>query len=114
MFVIGYAVRNRRDDEAFGFGFLSFFGITTASYYYYVARVPLIIIHAGDLGQLRNRVGLAMLFALEMFSNWAQGHYPDHRMILISVLAWGLLLYGLMIVPWTAWDGRKPEDVPAP
>lgn len=114
MFAIGYAVRNRRDDEAFGFGFLSFFGITTASYYYYVARVPLIIIHAGDLGQLRNRVGLAMLFALEMFSNWAQGHYPDHRMILISVLAWGLLLYGLMIVPWTAWDGRKPEDVPAP
>lgn len=109
MLAVGYAVRNRRSDEAYAFGFLPFFGITTASYYYYVARAPLVVMHAGALDQPRNRVGLAILFALEMFSNWAQTRHPEHRMLLISVLAWGLLVYALVIVPWTAWDGRNSE-----
>ena len=66
--VMGWGLRNARDDEAFGFGFLPFFLLTTASYYYYIARVTLALLHASDLSRLRNRMGLAMLFALEMFS----------------------------------------------
>ena len=32
------------------------------------------------------------------------------RMLLIGGLAWGILVYALIIVPWTAWDARKPNE----
>lgn len=108
---LGYAVRRRGDDEAYAFGFLPFFWITTASYYYYVARAPLAVIHGADLDRWRNRFGLGALFGLEMFCNWAEGTFEGHRLFLIGNLAWGLLLYSIVMVIWTAIEG---DERPAP
>lgn len=107
--VMGWAFRRARDDEAFAFGFLPFFLLTTASYYYYVARGTLVVMHAGDLDNLRNRVGLALLLGLEMFSNWAETAYPGHRVFLIGYLAWGLMLYTAVMMGWMLYEARQAE-----
>lgn len=70
--LLGVVLRRQRDEDAYAFGFLPFYLLTTASYYYYVARVPLIVVHAAGLDRWRNRVGLAMLMGLELFCNWAE------------------------------------------
>ncbi|MEQ1503179.1 MAG: hypothetical protein ABMB14_13160 [Myxococcota bacterium] len=100
MAALGLAVRNQRDDEAFGYGFLPFYLLTTASYYYYVARTTLIPIHASGLDQARHRVGLALLFGIEAFSNAAEYYVPGHRLFLIGELAWSLALYTAVVVGW--------------
>jgi hypothetical protein len=109
LLALGAAVRHRRDDEAFAVGFLPFFWITTASYYYYVARAPLFVLHGSDLERWRNRAGLAALFGLELFCNWAESYHEGHRLILIGTLAWGLFLY---TVGLTVWLALEPTDAP--
>lgn len=112
---MGVAMRKLRDDETFGFGFLPFFLVTTASYYYYVARATLIVIHAGGLDRWRNRVGLAMLLALEAFSNGSEVWLPGYRMFLIGGLAWGLCAYALVMGVWIAWESwREASAAPEP
>ncbi len=112
---MGVAMRKLRDDETFGFGFLPFFLLTTASYYYYVARATLIVVHAGGLDRTRNRVGLAMLLALEAFSNGSEVWLPGYRMFLIGGLAWGLTAYALVMGVWIAWESwsEAPAAPPA-
>jgi hypothetical protein len=107
MLVLGWGLRRARDDEAYAFGFLPFFLLTTASYYYYVARLTLVVLHAGEPTKPKHAVGLAMLFGLELFSNWAETRYPSHRVFLIGTLAWGLALYGAVMALWYLWDGRR-------
>jgi hypothetical protein len=112
---VGWALRNRRDDEAFGFGFAPFFLLTTASYYYYVARATLAVVHAGDLERFRNRALLALLFGLEAFSNGAETAYPGYRMFLVGGLAWGLTAYALLLGGWLAVEAwRDRPDAPSP
>lgn len=125
MGLLGFGLRRRPMDEAYGFGFLPFFLLTTASYYYYVARITLIVLHAGRLEQRRHRVGLAWLLFLEMFSNWAEGQYPKYRFFLIGHLGWGLAIYAFGMALWyVLWPGEEqaskeavpakvPEDTPA-
>jgi hypothetical protein len=113
MLGMGWALRRRGQDEAFGFGFLPFFLVTTASYYYYVARLPLIPLHASDLDRLRNRVCLAYLFGLELFSNAAEHYEEGHRLFLIGYLAWGLVGYYFLSMGWIAWEDRDPPAAPA-
>lgn len=110
---MGWAFRNARDDEAFGFGFLPFFLLTTASYYYYVCRATLVVVHAGDLDNPRNRVGLAMLFGIEMFCNWAETYHPGHRVFLIGWLAWGLMAYTSVMMLLMLHEARQ-RDALAP
>lgn len=110
-------VRRARDDEAYALGFLPFYLLTTASYYYYVARIPLVVVHAGELHRLRNRVGLAFLFGLETLSHLAQVYEPDFRMVLIGYLAIGLAVYSVGAVVWLhveAWRGEDAPEAPAP
>jgi hypothetical protein len=121
---LGWAVRRLRDDEAYAYGFLPFFWITTASYYYYVARVTLILAHAADFERSwRHRVGLAMLFAMEVYANQVSVTMGRHRMILIGTLAWMLVAYGLVQLVWMELEarakereesGRTPHDTPEP
>jgi len=121
---LGWVVRRLRDDEAYAYGFLPFFWITTASYYYYVARVTLILAHAADFERSwRHRVGLAMLFAMEVYANQVSVTMGRHRMILIGTLAWMLVAYGLVQLVWMELEarakereesGRTPHDTPEP
>ncbi|MEN0065009.1 MAG: hypothetical protein AAGA48_22895 [Myxococcota bacterium] len=110
---LGWVVRRLRDDEAYAYGFLPFFWITTASYYYYVARITLALAHAADLDRSwRHRVGLAMLFAMEVFANWASTTVPRHRMVLIGTLAWMLVVYGLIQLVWMEIEARGQQSTP--
>lgn len=102
MLLVGWGLRNRRDEEAFAYGFLPFFLLTTASYYYYVARWTLWVLHAGGVckpepgeSRARHAVGLAALAGAEWFTNHAEVTYPDHRVYLIGGLAWWLLAYAV-------------------
>jgi hypothetical protein len=117
MLAMGWGLRNARDDEAFGFGFLPFFLLTTASYYYYIGRVTLAVLHASDLSKWRNRFGLSWLFLLEFFSNWAETNHPGHRVYLVGMLAWGLTIYTIVMCGWMLWEShvadRDAADSPA-
>jgi len=99
-------LRNRPDDEAFAYGFIPFFMLLTASYYYAVARILLIVIHAANIDRRRHRTALAILLALELFSNWAETSFEEHRVFLIGNLAWGLTLYSIYII----WSLYKDEQ----
>lgn len=114
LLVLGFGLRRARDDEAFAFGFLPFFLLTTASYYYYVARVTLIVLHASDLRRPKHLFGLTWLVGLELFSNWAETTYPEHRVFLVGWLAWGLAFYAVVMAAWYAWDGRKAASEAEP
>ncbi|MEZ4239565.1 MAG: hypothetical protein R3F59_26095 [Myxococcota bacterium] len=105
LLLLGLGVSRRGDDEAYAYGFLPFFFLTTASYYYYVARVPLIVAHAGHLERsTRDQVLLAVLFAIEAGTNAVTTIDERHRLVLISWLAWDLLLYAVVAVGWMLLD----------
>lgn len=110
---LGWALRAARDEEVVGFGFLPLFLVTTASYYYYVARGTLVVVHAGALDRLRNRAGLAWLFALEAGSNAAENLFPGDRMFLVGYLAWGILAYAVGMIGWLAWEANAAEKAGA-
>lgn len=110
LFVLAWVVRNRRDDETYAYGFLPFYWITTASYYYYVARVTLVLAHAADLDRSwRHRVGLATLFGMEVFSNWSSTTMGKHRMVLIGTLAWMIAVYGVVQLVWMAIEAGRAD-----
>jgi len=107
MLVLGWGLRRARDDEAFAFGFLPFFLLTTASYYYYIARITLIVLHASDLRQPKHAFGLGWLLGLEVFCNWAETAHPEHRVFLVGYLSWGLAAYAVVMALWYVWDGWR-------
>ncbi|MCB9678468.1 MAG: hypothetical protein H6737_25430 [Alphaproteobacteria bacterium] len=113
MIVMGWGLRNASDDEAFGFGFIPIFLLTTMSYYYYIARVTLVVVHAADLSKLRNQIGLVLLLGLELFSNWSEDAWTGHRTFLIGYLAWGLAAYTAIMMAMMLWEARQgpsPEE----
>ena len=131
MVLLGWGLRKRPDHEAFAFGFLPFFLLTTASYYYYVTRMPLIAMHAGGLalmvplatgggwkerakqwfyGPGRHQVGLAMLVGVELFSTWAETVFPKYRWFLIGWMAWGIFAYTIVMALWYAVASRQDRE----
>ncbi len=110
LLIMGWGLRRLRDDEAFGFGFLPFFLLTTASYYYYVARATLVVIHAGDLDKSRNRVGLVLLFSMEVFCNYAARMHGSNRMFLIGYLSWLMMAYALVMCAYVMWESSQAEE----
>lgn len=109
LLALGVGSRRLRNDEAYALGFLPFFLLTTASYYYFVARATLILAHAADLRRPRNVVGLVLLLGLEGFSNWAETAHPDHRVFLIGGLSWGLCLYTVVMAVWLLVEALRPQ-----
>ena len=109
LLLLGGVLRRASDDEAFAMGVLLFFLFSAASYYLYIVRVTLIVIHGGNLHRLRHRVGLAALLLLEVFSNAAETQLPGFRMFLVGYLSWGLVLYGAVMVPWLWFDAAEGE-----
>lgn len=113
LLVLAVGTRRLSDDLAFGLGMIPFFLLSTASYYYYVARVTLIVVHASDLTKLRNRFGLTWLLLLEVLTHYAETAHPGHRVYLIGHLAWGLLAYVVILAFWLAYEARTGKDVGA-
>ena len=107
MLVMGFAMRDRDDDEVFAYGFVPFFLLTTASYYYYVARVTLVVLHAGRMDQWRHRVGLATLVGIELFSNWAETARAGERVFHIGWLSWALCGYVLVQTAWMLAERKR-------
>jgi hypothetical protein len=110
LLALAWGLRRSRDDETFAYGFFPFFLVTTASYYYYVARAPLIALHAGEIAHLRHRLSLAYLFGIEVFCNAAETMFPGHRLFLIGTLAW---LIGGYVVATTAALVAEAEGLSA-
>lgn len=112
--LLGWALRRAPDDEGFAFGFVPFFLFTTASYYYYVTRVTLVTVHAGNLDKNRHAAGLGFLFFLEALTNSAETWYPEHRVFLIGRLAWGLCAYMLAMTGWRVVETWPPRAAAPP
>ena len=100
MLILGWGLRRADDDETYALGFVPFFLLTTASYYYYVTRITLVMLHARDLKRPRNVVGLLMLLGIEFFGNWAESVYTGHRVFMIGSTAWMLCAYVVVMAVW--------------
>lgn len=109
MVIMGWALRHTRDDEAFGWGFVPIFLLTTMSYYYYVARVTLSVVHAAELDKFRNRFGLAFLFGIELFSNFSEFTFRGHRVFLVGNTAWLLGVYVLVMMALLLFEASATE-----
>ena len=110
MLLLGWGLRNSRDDEAYAFGFVPLYLLTTASYYYYVVRAPLIALHASDLSDRRNRIGLALLLSVDWFANWAQTTHGGHRVFNIGWQAWGVGLYVAVMTLWVLVRSHRTKS----
>ena len=111
---LGFGLRRAKDHESFSMGFIPFFLMATASYYYYVVRGTLIVTHAGDLRKGRNAFALAFLFLIEVAINWVQQAHEKWRVIHIGWLGWMLVAYAVaMIVAFNveAWKADKAEQL---
>lgn len=96
----GWVLRRKSDVEAFAFGYVPFFLLSTGTYYYHVARITLVMNHATGLDVLRHRVSLAFLFGLEIFSQLTLFHRPSYELVWTGWLSWGLTLYALGNLYW--------------
>ena len=96
--LMGLGLRKAREHEAFAMGVVPFFLMATASYYYFVVRSTLVVMHAGDLRRLRNAFGLGALFLIEAACNFVQVTIPNWRIIHIGTMGWLLLAYCLAML----------------
>jgi hypothetical protein len=112
LLVLAVGMKRARDDEAFAFGFVPLFFLTTASYYYYVTRATLVVAHAAEPEKTRHTVGLAALFGIEAFCNWSETAHPEHRVFLVGWLAWLLTAYAVGMAVWMAWESQQPQSAP--
>jgi hypothetical protein len=114
---LAFGLRRAKDHEAFSMGFIPFFVLATASYYYYVVRGTLVVTHAGELQKTRNAFGLILLFLIEAVINWLQSHEPFWRTLHIGWMAWLLILYSVAMVVWfnvEAWQAGRAERLAEP
>lgn len=114
MLLLGVGLARRPDDEAFAFGYIPFFLLTTATYYYHVCRLTLVVAHAAAPDRLRNRVGLAMLLAMEVWSNWSTTAHPRREVMWTGWLSWSLTAYSLVMIAWLLWEARAAHRSPQP
>lgn len=108
LILLGYAfaLRKKTDVESFAFGYVPFFLLSTGTYYYHVARITLVMNHANQLSDLRHRASLALLFALEIFSQVTLARRPEHELFWTGWLSWGLTAYALMNMVWMLRETR--------
>ncbi len=107
--LLGLGLRRARDHEAFALGVVPFFLMATASYYYYIVRSTLVIMHAGDLKRVRNAVGLGFLFLIEAVVHWLQIVVPKWRVIQIGSMGWLLMAYCVLMIVWFNWEAWRGD-----
>jgi hypothetical protein len=108
---LGFGLRRKKDHEAFAFGFIPFFLMATASYYYYVVRGTLVAMHAGGLKLARNAVGLGGLFLLEALTHHLQSGVPKWRVIHIGTMGWILTAYTVVMIVWVNWESYQEDKL---
>lgn len=114
LIALALGIRTLPRDQAFALGFIPFFLLATAHDYYGVSRVTLIVYHASRMENLWDRGCLVLLLALEMFGCWAIVQYPDHVAFRIGYLAWGTMLYVLMVTGGLLRDWWKSRPAASP
>jgi hypothetical protein len=107
MAALGWALRRRPAHEAYAFGYVPFFLLTTGTYYYHVARLTLVLLHASNLEKLQHRVGLAILFALEVHSHLMFVYFKDQEVFWTGWLSWGLCAYIVTMIGFGLHAVRK-------
>ncbi len=112
LILLGYAwvLRRKSDVEAFAFGYVPFFLLSTGTYYYHVARMTLVMNHARGLNLLRHRVSLAFLLGLEIFSQFTLYSRPSHELFWTGWLSWGLTAYALGSLYWMWRETQSPSE----
>ena len=93
LIVFFYLCKSLPPYESYAYGFIPFFMLLTASYYYYVVRAPLIILHAGQMQSARHRISLGFLFLVELIVTYLAIQYPLLRVLHIGILGWMLTAY---------------------
>lgn len=111
--LIAIGARKMSNDKVFALGFLPYFLLSAGSYYYAVARITLIVLHASDLSKIRNKIGLIILLSLEVFCHWSVLEHSKHRAFLIGYLGWGLTIYSFMMMVWLLIENKPaiPEKI---
>ncbi len=110
---LAWGLRRKPTDEAFAFGFVPFFLLTTFSHYYAVCRVLLVVVHASDLSRLRNRVGLIALLGLDAYAGWSLTRYPGHWSYVLGMFSWGATAYCAGMTAWVVIESHTSDGVAA-
>lgn len=100
LLLFGFALRKKSQVEAFAFGYVPFFLLSTGTYYYHVARITLVVSHASSLEKLRHRVSLGFLLILEVFSQIMLAYFARYELFWTSILSWGIFLYCVGSLVW--------------
>jgi hypothetical protein len=114
---LAWVLRRADRAEAYVLGFIPFFALTTASYYYYVVRAPLVAVYAGDPRRGRHALALAFLLGVDLFSNLAEQHLGGNRIFVVGWLGWSLLAFCIGTIAVLLWEdlrrGRDPVPEPS-
>ncbi|MBN1335929.1 MAG: hypothetical protein JXB39_08220 [Deltaproteobacteria bacterium] len=113
---LAWGLRRADRAEAYALGFIPFFALTTASYYYYVVRAPLIAVYGSDLRRGRHALALGFLLAVDLFSNFAEQHLGGNRIFVIGWLGWSLLAFCIGTIGVLLWEDAhaRPKTAPLP
>lgn len=109
----GYAFRRKSDVEAFAFGYVPFFLLSTGTYYYHIARITLALCHATQLDRLRHRVSFAFLLLLEIHSQLMFVFFANQQVFWTGYLSWGLLIYTMGSLVWMLIEDKQEQNSPA-
>ncbi len=114
LLALGWALRKCDRAEAYAMGFIAFFALATASYYYFIVRAPLILVHACGLKKTRHLVALSWLLGIELFCNLAQQYLGGNRIFVIGAMGWALLVYCTGMIAVLIWESHRPPSPPDP
>jgi hypothetical protein len=106
LLALGWALRKCDRAEAYAMGFIAFFALATASYYYFVVRAPLILVHAAGLNKPRHMIALAFLLGIDLFANMAQQLLGGNRIFVVGWMGWTLLAYCLGMIAVLIWESH--------
>ncbi|MBI4718546.1 MAG: hypothetical protein HY763_12125 [Planctomycetes bacterium] len=112
-YLVWVLARRRDDCEALLLGIPLFFFAAIVSYYYYIMRLLLVVLHSSHLERASHRVGLALLFLLEVLSQWHQ-QLDTSRYAATAQLSVALALYFLLFLALNLRELYLRRPPPAP
>lgn len=106
--LLGWALaRTAAVDEAAGYGFVALYLLASPEYYYASTRLTLVLAHAAAAHRVRDRVGLAILFAIDAGSTAARWMWPPALAWQNGALSWALGGYACAIGGWVVADAVR-------
>ena len=87
---------------------LPIFCVSNAQINYYNLRLALVVTHASDLRPLRNKVGLVLLFAIELLTQTVYLTGAS-RYAVTSLASWGMVGYFLVLIGFMAVGIVRPD-----